>query len=113
MAEREDPQRRVVLRDEKEGRDRRYLEAYLDAEGALHIDGQDLGPATAIVSDGGEYEWFQRIAPGDVSRLVVMLGGRLGDDVLDVLEQHWTGDRAGELERLLRESNLEIERHVA
>jgi hypothetical protein len=42
-----------------------------------------------------------------------MLGGRPGGDVLDVLEQHWTGDRAGELERLLRESDLEIERFVA
>jgi len=42
-----------------------------------------------------------------------MLGGNLGDDVLDLLERKWTGDRAGELERLLRESDLEIERFVA
>jgi hypothetical protein len=97
----------------RKGRDSRHLWAYLDAEEALHIDGQDLGPATALVSDDGEYEWFQRISSRDVPRLVAMLGGRPGDDVLDVLEQHWTGDRAGELERLLRESDLEIERFVA
>jgi len=107
------PQRRVILRDEREGHDSRHLWAYLDAEGALHIDGQDLGPGTGIVSDDGEYEWFQRIPSRDVPRLVAMLGGRSGDNVLDVLERHWTGDRAGELERLLRESDLEIERFVA
>jgi len=102
----------VVLRDEQEGRDSRHLWAYLDAEGALHIDGQDLGPGTAIVSDDGEYEWFQRIPSKDVPRLVAILGGNRGDNVLDVLEQNWTGGRSGELERLLRESDLEIERFV-
>lgn len=113
MEEPKAPHRRVVLRDEREGRNSRHLWAYLDAEGALHINGQDLGPATAIVSDDGEYEWFQRIPSRDVPRLVVMLGGNPGDNVLDVLEQNWTGGRAGELERLLRQSDLEIERFVA
>jgi hypothetical protein len=31
--------RRVVLRDEPPGADRRFLWAYLDPEGNLHIDG--------------------------------------------------------------------------
>jgi len=106
-------QRRVVLRDEREGHDSRHLWAYLDTEGALHIDGQDLGPNTGLVGDDGEYEWFQRIPAGKVPRLVAILGGDPADDVLDILERHWTGDRSGELERLLRESDLEIERYVA
>lgn len=37
---------RIVLREERQGPDYRYLCAYLDAEGRLHIDGHDLGPGT-------------------------------------------------------------------
>jgi hypothetical protein len=51
--------REVQLRAERDGADARFLWAYLDDEGGLHIDGQDLGPGTAISSDDGEYEWFQ------------------------------------------------------
>ncbi len=39
-----DESRRVTLRDETSGLDRRHLWAYLDDGGSLHIDGQDLGP---------------------------------------------------------------------
>ena len=46
----------VTLRDEVDGPDSRHLWAHIDQEGNLHIDGQDLGPKTAIVSSDGEYE---------------------------------------------------------
>jgi hypothetical protein len=103
--------RRVTLRSERSGADRRNLWAYVDEAGALHIDGQDLGPGTAPVSDDGEYEWYQTIAPPDVPRLVALLGGRPGEDVLDVLER-WTGDRSYDFERLLRESDIPVARWV-
>ena len=45
--------RKVTLRDETDGPDRRHLEAYLDETDNLHIDGQDLGPSTSIVSGDG------------------------------------------------------------
>jgi hypothetical protein len=45
--------RQVILRNERSGLDTRHLWAYLDDEGNLHIDGQDLGPATAPVSTSG------------------------------------------------------------
>lgn len=48
--------RRVALRDERRGRHTRYLDAYVDAKGALDITGQDLGPATSVVSAACEYE---------------------------------------------------------
>ena len=50
--------RHVALRDERNGPDTRHLEAYLDEEGNLHIDGHDLVPGTAPVSDDGEYETY-------------------------------------------------------
>jgi len=49
--------RRISLRRERDVDDQRFLDAWVDASGALHIEGQDLGPSTAPVSDDGEYEW--------------------------------------------------------
>jgi hypothetical protein len=101
--------REVRLREERDGRDSRHLWAYVDEAGALHIDGQDLGPGTEIVSSDGEYEWFQTIAPADVPRVVALLGGQPGDDVLDLLERDFTGARSYELEALLRASDIHVE----
>jgi len=105
-------ERKVTLRAERTGKDYRHLEAHLDKEGNLHIDGQDLGPGTAIVSDDGEYEWFETIDAADVPRLVVLLGGQLGEDVLDVLERDYTGTGSYELEKRLRESDIRVERSI-
>ena len=88
--------RPVVLRDERNGPDTRHLEAYLDDEGNLHIDGHDLGPGTAPVSDDGEYEWFETIAAVDLPRLVKLLGGADGEKVLDLLARKYTGPAASE-----------------
>lgn len=105
-------QRKIVLRAEHNGADHRYLEAYVDQHG-LHIDGQDLGPGTAIVSDDGEYEWFSTIAPEHLPRLVALLGGTPGEHVLDILERAWTApSRSYDLERLLRNSAIPITRTV-
>jgi hypothetical protein len=102
--------RTVTLRDERGGSDRRNLWAYVDADGNLHIDGQDIGPGTAPVSDDGEYEWFQTIAAADVPRALALLGGDPGDDVLALLTRDWTGARSYDLERLLAESGIPIQR---
>lgn len=104
--------RKVTLRDEYSGADSRHLWAYLDDRGNLHIDGQDLGPSTTPVSSDGEYEWFQAISAADLPRLLTVLGAPSGAQVLDVLEQNWSGGRAGDLEALLRGSDIKITRSV-
>lgn len=104
--------RTVQLRSEKSGADSRYLWAYLDEDGALHIDGQDLGPATAMVSSDGEYEWFHTIRAAHVGQLVALFGGEPGDDVLDLLERHYTGLSSYDLEAILRNSDIPVERFV-
>jgi hypothetical protein len=99
------------LRAEVDGADRRNLWAHVDDDGSVRIEGQDLGPATAIVSPDGEYEWVHVIAVPDVPRLVALLGGEPGDDVLAVLSRY-AGPASYELERLLRESDIEVRRSV-
>ena len=101
-------ERKVVLREERSEHDLSYLEAYVDSGGALHIDGQDLGPGTEIISSDGEYEWFQTVAAGDVPRLLALLGGTPGEDILDVLERY-TGERSYELEKLLHSGGIPYE----
>ena len=102
----------VTLRDEVDGPDSRHLWAHIDQEGNLHIDGQDLGPRTAIVSADGEYEWFQTINKSALPKLIGLLGGKPEGEILHVLEENWTGERAADLEALLRESDIEVERFV-
>jgi hypothetical protein len=113
------PHRRIVLRDERDGADHRHLEAYLDTDGDLHIDGQDLGPATAPVSGDGEYEWFQTIRAEHLPDLLAALGGgapasevRAGDLVLDVLADRFTGPGSYDLEAVLRTGPVPVERWV-
>ncbi len=101
--------RQVNLRQERDGSDSRSLWAHLDDDGNLHIDGQDLGPRTALVSDDDEYEWFETIRAEDVPKVVALLGGSTGDDVLDLLEAHYTGKASYELEKRLLESDVKVE----
>ena len=102
----------VTLRHEVDGPDSRHLWVHLDQEGNLHIDGQDLGPKTAIVSSDGEYEWFQTIKKSELPKLIGLLGGKPEGNILDVLEENWTGERTPDLEALLRESDIEVDRFV-
>lgn len=102
----------VILRDERVGRDIRHLEAYLDEQGNLHIDGHDLGPRTAPVSDDGEYEWFETIAAADLPRLVELLEGAPGEDILDLLGRRYSGPASYEFTSILYNSGIPIRRQV-
>ena len=106
----EEPEK-LVLRDERHGDDRRFLCAYCDREGNLHIDGQDLGPGTALVSDDGEYEWWETIDAAYVPALAQALGGNEGEPILTVLSRY-CGEGSYEVERILRESRIPVERRV-
>jgi hypothetical protein len=102
----------VILRIERDGPDSRHLEAYLDEEGNLHLDGHDLGPKTAPVSDDGEYEWFEKVAAADLPRLIELLGGQPGEDILDLLHRRYTGAAAYDFTEALYSSGIRIERFV-
>lgn len=101
--------RKVRLRNERTGQNSGYLDAFVDARGDLHIDGQDLGPSTAPVSPAGEYEWFSTVRSEHMSQLVGLLGGDAATDILDLLEEHYTGASSYKLERILREGDVPVE----
>lgn len=63
--------------------DRLFVDAYVWSDGAVSIEGQDLGPHTP---GGDEYEYFATVEPGDVPLLLTALGGQPGDDPLALLE---------------------------
>ena len=98
--------RTVTLRDEVNGDDRRYLGARIDEAGDLVLEGQDLGPSTAPVSPDGEYEWWVTIAAKDIAQLLDLLDAAPSSDVLEILEENWSGARTHELERPIREGAL-------
>ena len=103
--------RTVTLREEREGRDSRHLWAYLDETGHLHIDGQDLGPATGPMGRRRRIRVVPHHKAEHLPRLLGRLGGRPGDDVLSLLEEKWSGARSYDLEKILREGAIPIERH--
>ena len=98
--------KKVQLREDHDGNDHRYLSASVDDQGNLVIEGQDLGPATAIISSDGEYEWRRTIAAKDVPRLLQLLDAAPGADVLQILAAHWTGVNSYELEKRIRHGDL-------
>jgi len=78
---------RIVLRNDRDDRGTRYLDAALEEDGTLRITGHDQGPGVseffgeAITS----YEWVYVVAPGRVPALIRLLDGHDGDDVLALL----------------------------
>jgi hypothetical protein len=107
----DDGERRVTLRHQTFGADRRVLWAVLTAAGDLRIEGQDLGPGVEEIFGEGktEYEWDVVVRAADVPRAVVALGGSPGDDVLAVLSQRYSGFEASEIEPRLKASGVPIE----
>ena len=96
----------IVLRDEDDGTDYRFLGASIDSNGNLMIEGHDLGPGTAPISSDGEYEWTTTIAADDIPRLLELLGAPESADILEVLRTRFSGRQSYELERTIRDSGI-------
>jgi hypothetical protein len=90
---------KVVLRNSRDEKGTRYLEASLRVNGDLVIEGQDLGSGVEDVFGFYEYEWSWAIAAEDVSELLAALGAE--SDVLSALRERFSGDRAGDLKEFL------------
>lgn len=98
------------MRKERDGDSRRSLFAWVDAKGDLHIEGKDAGPDVSGVPEDGERSWEETVVASDVPEVVTLLGGDPGIDVLDLLEEHYTGRASYEFEDRLRDSDIDVDR---
>ena len=99
--------RHVVLRDTHNDRGTQFEAAQLEDDGTLRVTGHHIGPGVseffgdAITS----YDWAYVIAPDRVGTLLTLLGGRAGDDVLD-LPATCHDQHGGQMNDLLRGSQV-------
>ena len=101
--------RMLVLRDERDGPDRRSLLAYTAPNGDFVLDAQDLGPTIERLFGEGirEYEWTRTILAGDVPTLVELLGANPGTDVQLAMEAWLSTHAAADLEKLIEAGGLD------
>jgi len=87
--------RQVVLRDTRDARGTRHLEARLKDDDGIVIEGQDLGSGVEALGAGfSEYEWAWTIGSDQVPAAVAALGGSAVDDPLRVLA-NWSAVHNG------------------
>jgi hypothetical protein len=84
------------------------LDAILEPDGSLRIDGQDSGNGAAESDEYLHYRWTWRIAAGDVPAALAGLGVVLGTDPLDALEA-WVVEHGGDPGMAVRRSGVPIE----
>ena len=95
--------RQVVLRDARDDRGTQFEAAQLDDDGTLRVTGHHTGPGVSeFFGDAITcYEWAYLIAPDRVGTLFTLLGGQVGDDVLDLLATYHD-QHGGQMNDLLR-----------
>lgn len=98
----------VTLRDTRDEDGTRHLSARLKGDGALLIEGQDLGPGVERFFGPGltEYEWVWTIRPSGVRTLKLALAA---DDVLVALRDRFSGDAAANLQTFLDDNGVPYE----
>jgi hypothetical protein len=99
----------VTLRDTRDEDGSRQLSASLKGDGALLIEGQDLGPGVERFFGPGltEYEWAWIIRPPGVKKLKLALA--CDDDVLAALRDRFSGDAAADLQPFLVDNGVPYE----
>jgi hypothetical protein len=102
--------RRVSLRSERTPTSSHTLWAYFDDQGALHVNGQDIDPELERFVGKGEAERFMTVRAEHLPLLLELLGAEPGVDVLDFLEEHWSGQASYELVRILYSGAVPVER---
>lgn len=101
---------RIVLRETRDATGVRYLEVRREPNGAVVIEGQDLGDGVEAVFGEGvrEYEWWWRLAPEDTVVAAETLGGEPGEDLLQVVARWFTAGGGHDPGSHLREAGVPI-----
>ncbi|MEO8702437.1 MAG: hypothetical protein ABI867_20505 [Kofleriaceae bacterium] len=99
---------RVILRDHRTATDSRHLTATLEPDGALRIEGHDLGDGVEQALGAGirEYEWKTEVSAADIPRLVRALDPTRDDaNILDAIRATCVADPA-KLEATIRSAGI-------
>ena len=65
--------RQVIEIARQEGRQFRRVDLMLNDDGAVVMEGQDMGPAVEAVWGDTDYEYWVRVAPSSLSKLAIEL----------------------------------------
>ena len=93
----------ISLRNTSDAGGSRYLDASIQPNGDLLIEGQDLGPAVEEFFGVGEYEWKWTVTAEDCERLRAALGTT---DLLAGLVEQFSGDKAAGLDDFLLANDI-------
>jgi hypothetical protein len=104
--------RRVSLRAEDNPPEAHYMWAYLDADGALHVDGHDIDPGLDEFVGKDEVEYCYTVRPEHLPELTALLGGVPGGDVLDLLAERGSGPGSYTLRKMLVSGAFPVERYT-
>jgi hypothetical protein len=87
--------RRVVLRDMSDEQGTRYEDVVIETDGTIRVTGHDTGPGVSNVfgPEITSYEWVYVVPPERAASLVEALGGREGDDPVDLLTAYYQRTR--------------------
>ncbi len=97
----------VILREQQSAGDSRFLCAKLNDSGDLVFEGQDMGTGVQKVLGCSEYEWVWTIKAADMTLLKKALG--VEGDVLQVVAEHFKGDKAADLHGFMTEHQIPFE----
>ncbi len=100
---------KVTLLDEHDGPDSWFVGALINSTGDLVIDGQDLGPATAVVRSDGEYAWTVTVPYASLGRAAAVLGGVEGEPILELLARKYGGRAAYGIRQTLEDAGIPVE----
>lgn len=100
-------ERVVTLREEHSEDSAYFLRARLREDGALVLEGQDLGATPEEFWGSREYEWEITVGPQAVPRLVTALGGTPGEnDPLELLAARFQEDQRYGTRAFLEEAGV-------
>ena len=86
---------------------RSFLDAGINEDGDLVLEGQDLGEFVEQAMGTDEYEYAKTYAKSTFPAILEALGEPAGSDILEVIAARWCGDEVSfEFERRLEKAGI-------
>jgi hypothetical protein len=98
----------VVLRASEDAEGTRLLQAFLNGDGDIVVEGRDYGDGVEKVLGVREYEWAWKIPAGQLPALLAAL--EADDDVLSALKRRFSGNDATDLGEFLDAHGIATEK---